>query len=52
MNKKLEKAADKMAKAYRAWIMSNAAYNSLLSPGNVNTYTIKWDSVKLKDVKK
>ena len=43
MNKdKLLKAADKLAKAYRDWIMANAEYNSLLSEGTVGTYIINF----------
>lgn len=44
---KLVVAAERLAKAYRAWIMANAAYNSLLTRDypmlGANTYTIKWD---------
>jgi hypothetical protein len=46
MNKdKLLKAADKLAKAYRDWIMANAEYNSLLSEGTVGTYIINFAAV-------
>ncbi len=43
---KLLKAADKLANAYRAWIIANAEYNSLLSPATVGTYTINFNAVK------
>ena len=45
MDKRLEKAAKKMADAYRAWILANAEYNSLLGVDYPNNaYTIKWTS--------
>lgn len=43
MDKKLEKAAEKLAKAYRSWIIANAEYNSLLSFKTIDdTFTVNW----------
>ncbi len=51
---KLMKSADNLAKAYRAWIMANAEYNSLLSADLTrSTYTINWaDGAGAKSVSK
>ena len=39
--KDIDKAAKKLASAYRAYIEANASYNTLLR--EKDTYTIRWD---------
>lgn len=50
---KLFKAADRMARAYRKWVESVAAYNALLMPEHLETtYNINWKSLAGKAIKK
>lgn len=52
MKPKLKKAAEKLAKTYRAWILANAEYNSVLDSGLVSSekYTINFGGKKQKSI--
>ena len=55
MRKKIEvkdeltTAAEKVADAYRGWILANAAYNNLLGQRGVGvSYTLNWEKIGVK----